>query len=456
MPTLDTRLWIDRLNRIVVSAGSPIFSAIGGVIRNKWLAVHLDVAGIGVLAQVTSGCTWLGLASGLGMGLPVSRSVADASSRDDEAAVRRVVWTALTLVTMVGLPLVVACVLLAEPISRAILGTPAYAGLVRISSIGVLSIAIGNVLLGAFAGRSDLKAPLAFAAAGGAVSVALTMAFVPRFGLSGGTLGTVLVWPAGILAVLFLRRRELDPITVPRPTPVLDGREARALLGVGLAALTLSLADVGTLLALRAHYLRTQGVEWNGLLQAALALSQQIGAVFYAYFAGYAFGKVSVAAAAGGTEAVRAYTVRQWRPITLLALAAFVFALLAATPLLHVLYSDRFDSARPLMAASLFGEFCRVAANAWGLGSLPLGGRSLWLRIGVTQPVALAAAYTWFASSGAGEMALPYAYAAAGLVTLAVTVASMSGRGVRPRVGDVAWLMFSLVLLGALATWRAR
>ena len=454
MPTLDVRLWLDRLNRLFVSAGSPIVTAITGVIRNKWLAVHLDVGGIGVLAQVVSGFTWLGLLSGLGLALPVSRAVAEASGREDDVAARRSVWTALSLVSIAGLAAVAGCVLLAEPISRALLGTEAYAGLVRISSIAVVSIAVTNTLLGALAGRSDLKAPLAFAAVGGAVSVFATMALVPRFGLSGATLGTALVYPAGILAVLFFRRRELDPLTIPRPSPTMDPREAPALLQVGLAALVLSLADVGALLALRAHYLRTQGVEWNGLLQAAVALSQQVGAVFYAYYSGYAFGKVSAAGAAGGAAAVRAYTVRQWRPITLLAFAAAAFAMLAATPLLHVLYSDRFDAARPLMAAALFGEFCRIAAHAWGLGSLPLGGRSLWLRIGMAQPVTLVVAYAWFASAGAREMALPYAYAAAGLAILTASVLAMSARGVRPRAGDVAWLVLALVLLGGLAAWR--
>jgi hypothetical protein len=215
----------------------------------------------------------------------------------------------------------------------------------------------------------------------------------------------------------------------------------------------LSLVDVGTLLALRAHYLRTQGVEWNGLLQAALALSQQVGAVFYSYYAGYAFGKVSAAEASGGVEGVRAYTARQWRPITLLGAGAIAFAMLAATPLLHLLYSHRFDGARPLMAAALFGEFCRVAAHAWGLGSLPVGGRSLWLRIGVTQPVALAAGYVWFTASGAREMALPYAYAAAGVATLAVSLGAMSARGVRPRRGDVVWVVAALFVLAAIARW---
>jgi O-antigen/teichoic acid export membrane protein len=447
----DTRLWIDRLNRLFVSAGFPILSALAGVIRNKWLAVHLDVAGIGVLAQVVSGFTWLGLASGLGMALPVSRSVAAASERGEDAAVRRSIWTALTLVKIAALLAVVACVLLAEPISRALLGTEAYAGLIRISTVAVASIAIANTLLGFFAGRSDLKAPLTFAAVGGAASVAATMALVPRFGLAGATLAVALLYPAGILALLLFRRSEIRSVAAPRPSLLLDRREAISLLQVGIAALALSLIDVGTMLALRAHYLRTQGVEWNGLLQAALALSQQVGAVFYAYYSGYAFGKVSAAAAGGGADAVRTYTVRQWRPITLLGFLAIGVAMIAASPLLHVLYSNRFDAARPLMAAALFGEFCRVAAHAWGLGSLPLGGRSLWLRIGVTQPIAMATAYVWFTAAGTHEMALPYAYATAGIVTLVVSVAVMSARGVRPRVGDLLWIVLALAVLGTLA-----
>jgi O-antigen/teichoic acid export membrane protein len=447
----DARLWIDRMNRLLVSAGYPILSAVAGVIRNKWLAVHLDVAGIGVLAQVVSGFTWLGLASGLGMALPLSRSVAAASERGDETSVRRSVWTALTLVKVAALLAVVACVLFAGSISRALLGTEAYAGLIRISTVAVASIAIVNTLLGFFAGRSDVKAPLTCVAVGGAVSVAATMTLVPRFGLPGATLATALLWPAGILALLFFRRREIRSVASPRPEPLFDRREAASLLQVGLAALALSLVDVGTMLALRAHYLRTQGVEWNGLLQAALALSQQVGAVFYAYYSGYAFGKVSAAAAGGGVDAVRAYTVRQWRPITLLGFLAIGLAMVAASPLLHVLYSDRFDAARPLMAVTLFGEFCRVAAHAWGLGSLPLGGRSLWLRIGVTQPIVMAAAYAWFTAVGMHEMAIPYAYAASGIATLAVSVVTMSARGVRPRAGDVVWIVLALAGLGALA-----
>jgi O-antigen/teichoic acid export membrane protein len=452
MRSAAVRLWIDRLIRLLASAGSPILSAIVGVIRNKWLAVHLDVAGIGILAQVVSAQTWLAVSSGLGLSLPLSRAVGAAEGRGDVDAARRAAWTALGLVAGASAAAVAACLLLAPSISRLLLGTPEHANLIRIATVAVLSIALSNTLLGIYAGRSDLKGPLVHTATGGIACVLATLLLVPRWGLAGATLATALLFPAGIAGLLLVRRGTILPLARPVPRPVVDRSEADGLLRVGVVAVLLSVTDLGTLLALRTHYLAANGIEANGLLQAALALSQQVGAIFYAYFAGYAFGKVSAAAAAANRGAaaasVREYTRRQWRPITLLAAAAIGGAMVASTPILHLLYSHRFDPARPLMACALLGEFCRVGALAWGLGSLPLGGRKLWLRIGLSQPLSLAAAYAVFHGSGAGILSLPWAYAAAGVVTLGTSLAVMSGAGVRPRAGDLAWI---LTLLAALA-----
>lgn len=460
MRSAAVRLWIDRLTRLLVSAGGPILSAIVGVVRNKWLAIHLDVAGIGILAQVVSAQTWLAVSSGLGLSLPLSRAVGAAEGRGDEAAARRAAWTALGLVLMAAAVAVAFCLLFAPAISRLLLGTPEHADLIRLATVAVLSIALSNTLLGIYAGRSDLQGPLVHTAIGGIVCVLATMLLVPRWGLAGATLATALLFPAGIAGLLLVRRGTILPLARPVPRPLVDRREADGLLRVGVVAVLLSVTDLGTLLALRTHYLTANGIQANGLLQAALALSQQVGAIFYAYFAGYAFGKVSAAAAAEGglaaAESVRAYTRRQWRPITLLAGVAIGGAMVASTPILHLLYSHRFDPARPLMACALLGEFCRVGALAWGLGSLPLGGRKLWLRIGVSQPLALAAAYAVFHTTGAGILSLPWAYAAAGVVTLGTSLLVMSGAGVRPRAGDVAWILALLGGLGLLVAATLR
>jgi O-antigen/teichoic acid export membrane protein len=444
MPSPRHRLWIDRSIRLIVSAGAILVTGVVSVVRNKWLAVHIAASGLGTIAQVVSAQNWLGTAAALGLGFPLGRTVGEALGRGDERAAARTFWTAITLTTVSTIVATAAGLLFAPALSRALLGSPEYAPLVRISMIGLAGFALSATWNGLFAGRSDLEGPLVYAIVGGAASVAAVFFLVPRWGLSGAVLAISVMYPIGLVGALALRHRAYAPAFTRPTAPWFDSREARALLGVAGAALVLSLLDLGTLLAIRSSYLRANGVAANGLLQAALALSQQVGSVFYAYLARYAFGKVSAAAADGG-EGVGAYTRRQWTPLLLVATLAIGFTMAAAAPLLHLLYSSRFDPARPMMAYTLFGEFCRVAVQAWALGALPLAGTGLWFAIGVSQPLSVAALYALFASRGVGEMSLPYAYASAGLVTLLVAIVGMRSRGVSMGKRE------GIALLGALA-----
>ena len=450
MPSPSVRLWTDRLVRLFVTAGAPLVNALTGVIRNKWIAIHLDASGVGTLAQVISGQTWIGALSGLGLGLPVARALGEASGRGDDAMARRVVWTATSLVGAAVLVSAAAGLVFAEALSTALLGSPQHADLVRISMIGVAGIAFQGTVQGVFAGRSDTGGPLAFAIAGGCTATLLAFALVPRWGIAGAAWAVVLLCPAGFLGAAIARRRAHAPAFVPVPRPLLDRRQAGTLLRVGCATLGLSLLDLGSLLGLRAHYLREQGVDANGLLQAALALAQQVGAIFYAYLGAYAFGRVTAAAATGGAESVERYTRRHWIPLVGLAVLAIAFAMVAATPLLRLLYSSRFDPARPMMALALFGEFCRVGSQVWGLGSLPAGGTRAWLTIGVAQPLALLAVYPFAVAWGAGRLSLPCAYAGSGVASLGAALLVMGRLGVRPRPRDLGVLLAALAGLSGL------
>ncbi len=447
------RLWLDRFLRLVASAGATIVAAVAGIVRNKWLAMHLDTTGIGVLAQVISAQTWLGTASGLGMSLPIARALGDASGRGDDAAARKTLWTALTLVSFTTLAVSTLGIVFAGAISTALLGSAEHADLVRISMVGVAGIALGGALLGVFAGRSDLKGPLAFAIAGGGVATAITLLVVPQWGLRGAVFGSAIFFPAALAGALFTRRRAHTDLVVPRPHPAYDSREARSLLRVASAALFLSLLDLGTLLALRAHYLREYGVASNGLLQAAIALSQLIGAIFYAYLGNYAFGKVSAAAGVGGAPAVQLYTRRQWMALVVLAAVVIGFAMIAATPMLHVLYSSRFDAARPMMACALFGEFGRICSQSLALGALPLAGAPVWFSIGVTQPIALGLGYLLFSRLGAGPLSLPLAYALGGMISWGSATVLMGRNRMWIGTRNLALAGACAVALLALAVW---
>ncbi len=445
-------LWKDRSFRFAIGSSATISGAVLGIVRNKWLATHLHTAGLGVLAQTTSAQTWLGTLAGMGLSLPVARAVGAAKGAGDEAAIRRTVWTALSLIGLGSLLVASVGLLLAGPISAALLGSPEHARLVRIAAVGAAGIAFQGVLFGFIAGRSDLKASLTLSLSAGLVAVLITLALVPRWGLAGGAIGAAMLGPAGIAGVLILHRHAYARTLAPMPRPPIDWSLARSILGVGAAALALTLVDLGTMVTVRSHYLGVHGVAANGLLQAALALSQQVGTLFYAYLSNYAFGKVS---ATGEVAGIQVYTRRHWRPLILLATLAFATAMVASTPLLHLLYSSRFDPARPLMAWALWGEFCRVGMNVWAVGALPVGGAKLWLPIGLSPAVGLALSYALLSHSIQGPMSLPIAYAGAGLFSLCFGGIAMSRAGVTLGGKDAALLLVSAAVLAALAMWVA-
>jgi O-antigen/teichoic acid export membrane protein len=434
-----------------MGASATVLNGLMGIIRNKWFAQHLEASGLGILAQVTSSQALLGTAAGMGLGLPVARAIGAATAANDQPAARRTVWAAFTILAMTGSVVVAGGLLFAAQISRALLGSAAYTGLIRISMIGVAGVAVQQTLVGLFAGRSDLRAPLTFSLVGGAVSVLAMFLLVPRWGLLGGVLAVSILFPAGCVGALALHRRTYAPVLAPPREPALTPGFARSLLTVAGAGLLSSLAEQGTFLAVRSHYVRANGIEANGFLQAGLAISQQVGSLFYAYLASYAFGKISGAAGAEGT---RAYTRKHWTPIILLAAAALIAARLGATPLLHLLYSHRFDPAEPLLAWALVGEFGRIGLMTWALGSLPLGGARLWFPISLVFPVTLAIAYALFAASGAGLLSMPKAYASAGLAAACVCGIVMSRRGVTLGARDITVFAGGAAAL-ILLTWGA-
>src|SRR3989442_8378138 len=189
MPSARLALWKDRSLRFAMGSSTTLSNAIFGVVRNKWLATHLHASGLGVLAQTTSAQAWLGTLAGMGLSLPVARAVGAARGLGDEAATRKTVWTALSLIALASALVAALGLLFANPISAALLGSPEHALLVRIAALGGAGIAFQGVLFGLFAGRSDLRANLTLSVSGGLAAVAVTLALVPRWGLAGGALG---------------------------------------------------------------------------------------------------------------------------------------------------------------------------------------------------------------------------------------------------------------------------
>jgi O-antigen/teichoic acid export membrane protein len=450
----DGRLevWRTRAGRLMMGAGANVASALGGAIRNKLFAHFLGTAGMGALAQVLTASTWVGTGAGMGLQLPVARAVGAASAAGDDATVRRVVSTALTVVSIAVVGVVALVALNAPRCAAALLGPRADPALMVIALIAVAGLAVQAVVTGLFAGRSDLSAPLTYAILGNLAATAAVLALVPFFGLRGAVLGAACFYPAAILGTLVWHRRAYRPAFRPVPVPRFDRGEAGAMLRVAAAALVMAVVDQGVMLGVRTHFAHTLGLAQNGLFQSALALSQQGGAVFYTYLSSYAFGRVSGAV---GVAEVRRYTQRQWTALMAVAAAAFATAMLIATPLLHLLFSRQFDPARPMLLWTLFGEFAKVGMQAWMLGALPLGGVRLFMPLGLAYVAAFAAGYAGATALGFGAMSLAAAYAFAGVFALVLAGVVMTVRGVPLTPRGLLLLLGALAGLAALAATLA-
>jgi hypothetical protein len=447
----DFEVWRRRFMRLVWGGGGPVATAITGVVRNKWLALHLDTAGIGVIGQVVAGQAWLGTASGLGLGFPLTQAIGRRLGQGDADGVRRAAATAAGILLLSLLAVTAIVLLFAGGISTLLFGADLHADLIRISMVGVAGLAAHGLVTGLFAGHSDLRALFTLALGGGLAWLIATLLLVPRMGIAGGVIGAALLTPAGILIALLVHARRYGAIVV-QLKPRIDSALARELLAVAGAGLQLALIDKGALLGLRAHYVRENGIAANGLLQAALALSQQAAAPFFAYLFGYAFAKV---AGLPDADAMRAYTRRHWPALVIGAAGLLGVAMALGTPLLHLLYSDRFDAARPLMAWMMLGEFGKLAGQTWALGALPLGGTKLWLRVGLAFPLGMLAAYPALSAAPA-LLRLPLAYAVGGACSILAGGFWMTRRGVSLGPRELLLLGVTAAALTALAAFIGR
>lgn len=441
-------VWKARAGRVGLGLGANAVGALFGAIRNKLLAHTLGTVGVGAYAQVVTGVTWLGTVTAMGLAIPVAQSVGAATARGDDDAVRRTMSTALSAIGVAVAFVAALGIAFATPLSRLLLGEHADPTLVRLAMLFAGGLAFQGTIQGLFSGRSDLRALLTYAILGNLAATAGVAALAPAFGVRGAVVGAGLFYPAAILGTLLAHRAAYRGAFAPAPRPRFDRARAGALLQVAGTALALSLVDLGTLLSLRTHFAHAEGLAANGLFQAAVALSQQGGALFYAYLGSYAFGKIS---GAGGVEGIRRYTQRQATPFIGLAAIAFAGAMVLGRPLLHLLYTPAFDPAHRMMMMTLYGEFAKVAMQGWVFGALPLGGVRLFFPLGISYPAAMAAGYAAARALGFGPMSLAAAYAFAGTFSLALSAVVMSARGVPLRPWSLVILAGSLAGLAAIA-----
>lgn len=180
------------------------------------------------------------LALFIGMGTGASIRISQCCGAGDEAGVRRLVDSAMSLILLLSLPLTLLGLAVARPV-LSLMNTPAdsfeaarqYLSIFLLGTLGLLGY---NLNAGILRGMGDSRSSVLFLAVATVVNIALDLLFVAGlgWGVSGAAAATVIaVYASWAFSLLYIRRHY--PQFAMRFYPLrIDGRAVRDILRLGL------------------------------------------------------------------------------------------------------------------------------------------------------------------------------------------------------------------------------
>lgn len=431
-----------------VGAGAGVVLA---VVRVKLFALFLGAAGVGLVSQLINFHTALTTIAALGLGVGVSKAVAEARTAGDLDRVRRIAWTALCAVTAGGLALTVAAALFARPVASMLFSGPTAWALVLWSAPTILFLAIGRTLADLTAGIRDVRTMMWSGVLGALFALVCVSILVPGFGLRGAVIGLPLVALISVCVTTALLAWRQNWVFLPRPSPLFDSSLFAGLGKVGLASLAMGFSDQFALLVVRSDLIHRYGPAANGHFQGSFGLFQQLFAVSIAFHYSYSFPKVNEAR----SDAERNKETLQALKMTMILLGGGAAMLVLARHLLvRVLLSRDFLDSLPLFPWQGAGDFARGSGLALGLALLARAGLRRWTALGLGMSASFVV-LSYLLRAPFGPAAPSVAWCAAGFLYLAATLSVMMRlTGLRLKRREGAALLTAAPLFAALA-WIA-
>lgn len=345
--------------------------ALGTLVRNKLLAVHLKPEGFGEFSQIMTIAAPIWVLAQCGMAVGLSRNTAAATAGPDR---QRQLETANVVTVFIAVAsLVTILPLIFSPAGGSLLAALGVRDRLeqKIILAVLLSIApleaLRNNYLSFLQGLLDIKGISAKRTVAVAAGTAAAFPLIACFGVAGACAQAVL---ASLLVAVLLGRRcralGFRPLAMVFHRPA-----ARLLAAFGAASLVIAFTQNSVDALVRAHLIAFAGVSANGLYQAAFALSAQVTAVVLGSIGAYSLATLSQTASAAVLQSRLEELLRVVLPVSALALGA---AGLAAAPLFALLFSSQFAGGTHFLPLLLFGNYVQVAS--WATGA-PLLGRGL-------------------------------------------------------------------------------
>ena len=409
---------------VVLTIASLAF-VVPGIIRTKASAHYFGVEGIALFGQLSQTQTVLIAIGGAGLvtatRVVLSRPTLEPIGRDQVHS-----WL-LYVPTLFAIGIAALVALAAPTVSDLVLGTPVYAGPVRLAALGLPFAVMAQVAIAGSQARGErwnLVLGAGLSAIFGGLSTVLLMA-------SGDTnlaASSLTIAPAIQLCVILIVCR--TSIRALRSKPRIEQKAIREVVMIAWASAVLGiLAAVGDLIT------RSSVVQNDGLL--AIAPYQPV-ALLVIQLVGIGLSAISTSslialASVQGFDVVSS-RIGEYLFKLIPVIATLTALILSASPLLIQLFftGSLVQSALPLVAIALAGETVRASVWIAGAAFLPFGLRFRWLGAGVLT-VGVQVAVSLLTIPILGVMALPVGFVSGNCFAVIVTAVFLRSAGISVR-----------------------
>ena len=388
------------------SSASTVVRLALGFLSIKVTAVFLGPAGLALVGQVSNVYTLLQSVASGGAETAVVKMTAEAESNRPERA-NAVIGTGLRLTLAIGAVLGAAVAALHLPLSQELFGRADY-GMVLLLLAVVLPIGmLGQLHTALFTARRRFELVAGTAILGTILGTAAFVAAAWQFGLWGGLIAAVAVYPINLVVAYWLGRR--DPATrLFRFWGHADTSMLRPIASFYPALIVHCAALPLALVLIRGLMIETFGEAETGLWQATVRLSDMYTMVFLTALSMYSLPTLS---AASRNEAEYSAILRRLVMLCLgamLLVAATLF--LAQDLIVWLVFTEEFAGLTTLWPWRLLGDVFLIAG--WPLRSALMARSRHGLYIGFEFAIGAGMlALSWMLLSDLGVLAANVAHA---------------------------------------------
>lgn len=388
-------------------AFSGMFAVAFGLMRNKYMALTLGPAGLGILGQLN---LYQGtLVSLVGLGLPAACSREIARSRGSSAyqSEESVIATGLLFSFLLGLAAALFTYLGSSFLGDFTMpGVKGSAVLFRVSSSAIVFLVVNALIIGLLQGYRSARQVALVQISTSALGLLVTIPFVWAWGLQGAALQQPLA-AAGVSVVSIVLLTQLLRAHGIRFIPWhFSPQLVNILFAVGIAGSIAYVGDTATQLVTRSWLVQWWGSQENGYASVAWALSSFYLAVILGVISSHSFPRINETKEPGEMSKI----VNESLHFNLALLAPIVIITAGAGSfLIQILYTSQFTDAAQVVALKAIGDIFYITKWCVGLPLIARGRLKAYVILNLMDNAAMLAT-SWVVVQPLGANGLAFAY----------------------------------------------